>query len=210
MIKNRFTLLFSSVIFTILCQSTSFSQQDSTYVDGKYYKGSEIAQAQEREKKMNFESYFMPGLAYTLYQPKISDSLGLFSGVAVDYLIISNVNQTDNHSGPSHVQWYAKLNIMKSDRKEIGSMFMYTTGINLSFEKNPNRLFLIPFFGLEFGGMSQKQSGTTVQFTPTFGLHLLAKKNIYLKVHGGYVYPISNFENMQGWTAQAGLNFALW
>ena len=208
--KITFILLFNAILFSSFCQGVNHVSPDSVWVDGKYYKGSEIAKAQEREKKMNFESYFMPGLAYTLYQPKISDSLGLFSGIAVDYLIISNVNQTDNHSGPSHVQWYAKLNIMKSDRKEIGSMFMYTTGINLSFEKNPNRSFLIPFFGLEFGGMSQKQSGTTVQFTPTVGLHLLAKKNIYLKVHGGYVYPISNFENMQGWTAQAGLNFALW
>jgi hypothetical protein len=163
----------------------------------------------KKEAKETFETWFMPGLGYSIYQPKQRDSTGQFSGLTVDYLIYANVDQNDD-PGPSHVRVYSKLNIMNSDRKSINSMFMYTIGLDLSLEKNPKRQFLIPYFGVEMGGISQKQFGSGIQFTPTFGLHLLSKKNMFINVHGGYVYPIRNFEMLQGWYGQAGLNFALW
>ncbi len=157
----------------------------------------------------NYETWLMPGLGYAMYQPNSSDSIGLFSGLSVEYLIYGKVRQNDD-SGPSHVRWYARLSILKSDDKTRNSMFSYLLGVDMSLEKNPKRTFLIPYFGVEFGGLSQKQFVSTVQFTPTFGIHLISKKNMYINVHGGYVYPIDNFEALQGWTGQVGVNFALW
>jgi len=182
---------------------------DSTYLNGRYYSPADYKVAKKENEKLNFETYFMPGLAYTFFQPRSTDSVGRFSGLTVEYLIYAKVEQSDR-PGPSHVRFYSKLNILQSDKKAINSMFMYTMGLDLSLEKNPKRSYLIPYFGLEFGGLSQKQFGSTAQFTPTFGIHLLSKKNIFINVHGGYLYPLTNFETLQGWFAQAGLNFALW
>lgn len=182
---------------------------DSIRFRGKYYSQADYKVVKAAYEKMNFETYFMPGLGYTFYQPKANDSIGYFSGLTVEYLIYGKVEQNDN-PGPSHVRFYSKLNILKSNRATINSMFMYTLGLDLSLEKNPKRSFLIPYFGLEFGGISQKQFGSTVQFTPTLGIHILSKKNLFINIHGGYVYPLSNFEMLQGWFGQAGLNFALW
>jgi hypothetical protein len=182
---------------------------DSMYFKSKYYAPADYAIVKKADDKINFQTYFMPGLAYAVFQPKATDSLGQFSGLTVEYLIYAKVEQNDE-SGPSHFRFYSKLNILQSTKSSINSMFMYTAGIDLSLEKNPKRSFLIPYFGLEFGGLSQKQLGTTVQFTPTFGIHLLSKKNLFINVHGGYLYPIANFETLQGWFGQAGLNFALW
>lgn len=206
---NKFTLFFVALLFGTQYFSQVYNPSDSLYFKGNYYNQVEYDKAIAHDAKFNFETYFMPGLAYTVFQPKASDSLGLFSGLAVEYLIYSKVEQNDE-SGPSHVRWYSKLNILNSDKKEINSMFMYTIGLDLSLEKNPKRNYLVPYFGLEFGGMTQKQLGSTVQFTPTLGVHLLSKKNIFLNIHGGYIYPLRNFEMQQGWFAQAGLNFALW
>jgi hypothetical protein len=177
--------------------------------EGIWYAPADYKVVKAAYQQKNFETWFMPGLAYTYYQPKSTDSIGYFSGLTVEYLIYAKVEQNDGR-GPSHVRWYSKLNILKSSKSDINSMFMYTLGLDLSLEKNPKRSYLIPYFGLEFGGMSQKQFGSTIQFTPTLGIHLLAKKNIFINVHGGYVYPVSNFETLQGWFGQAGLNFALW
>jgi hypothetical protein len=185
------------------------SHGDSSWYEGRYRSQEEMKAIRKKEAKETFETWFMPGLGYSIYQPKQRDSTGQFSGLTVDYLIYANVDQNDD-PGPSHVRVYSKLNIMNSDRKSINSMFMYTIGLDLSLEKNPKRQFLIPYFGVEMGGISQKQFGSGIQFTPTFGLHLLSKKNMFINVHGGYVYPIRNFEMLQGWYGQAGLNFALW
>ena len=198
------------IALMLLFTGEIMAQNNSTTADSVYYYGKNIPKAEyNRLSKRNFESWFMPGLAYTYYQPKISDSLGYFSGVAVEYLIYANVQQSDS-DGPSHVRLYSKFNILRSSKKEISSLFLYTAGLDLSIEKNPRRTFLIPYFGLEFGGMSQKTVGSTVQFTPTVGVHLLSTKNLFINAHGGYLYPIKNFESMQGWFAQVGANFALW
>lgn len=161
------------------------------------------------EDNKNFERFFMPGLGYTYYQPKGVDSIGRFSGVSIEYLIYAGVTQNDK-SGPSHVRFYTKLNILNSDKEDVSSMFMYTLGLDLSLEKNPKREFLIPYFGLEFGGLSQKQLGGSIQFTPTLGVHILAKKNLFIGLRTGYVCSLSDFETLQGWFGQAGVNFALW
>lgn len=201
------------LIFGLALSLSSFSQRvhgnDSVWYHNHLYSSTEYQKIKAEEEKTNYETWFMPGLSYSIYSPSAKDSVGIFSGLTVEYLIFASVSQNDN-PGPSHVRLYSKLNILKSDKKEMNSIFMYTMGLDLSLEKNPKRSFLIPYFGLEFGGMSQKQIGTTIQFTPTIGVHLLSKKNIYLNVHAGYVYPIANFETMQGWYGQAGVNFALW
>jgi hypothetical protein len=202
--KNIFFSLFLLFVGRMTAQEVGI-HGDSAYYAGKYIPKAEF----DKISKRNFETWFMPGLAYTYYQPKITDSLGYFSGLAVEYLIYANVQQSDS-DGPSHVRFYSKFNILRSSKKEINSLFLYTIGLDLSLEKNPRRTFLIPYFGLEFGGMSQRNMGNTVQFMPTAGLHLLSRKNLFINTHAGYIYPIRNFESMQGWFAQIGANFALW
>jgi hypothetical protein len=200
-------LFFSVLFFTTTAQSNE--RGDSVYFNGSWYAPGEYEVVKTEHEKKNFETWFMPGLGYTMYLPAMHDSIGIFSGLTVEYLIYGKVAQNDR-PGPSHVRFYTKLNILKSDKQDVNALLMYTFGYDLSLEKNPDRNWMIPFFGMEFGGISQKQFGSTIQFTPTLGIHLLSKKNIFINLHGGYIYPIKNFEFLQGWYAQAGINFALW
>lgn len=202
-------ILFNIILYCPAQNTYPRPHGDSVYLNGKYYAPADYPAALKKHKEKNFDTWFMPGLEYTYYQPKRADSVGVFKGLAIEYLIFAKVEQSDD-DGPSHSRVYAKLNILSSSQKGINSMFMYTFGLDLSLEKNPKRQYLIPYFGLEFGGISQKQFGSTVQFTPTFGVHLISKKNLFVNAHGGYVYPVKNFETLQGWFAQAGINFALW
>ncbi len=156
-----------------------------------------------------FDNYFQPGAGYSFYAPKASDSLGRFSGVVIEYLIWAGVRQNEDR-GPSHTRLYTKINILKSDKNNVSDMFMYGAGLNFSFERNPKRSYLIPYFGIELGGISQRNIGSTFQMTPLLGVHLLARRNIFVNLHGGYVYPINDFERLQGYFGQLGINFALW
>ena len=186
-------------------------QRDSIFYKDKYYY-SDMPNYKEMKTEylnVNFETWFMPGLSYTFYQPKGSDSTGSFSGIAVNYLIFANMAQ-NNNPGPSHLRFYTKLSIMKSSKKDINDLFCYSIGLSLSFEKNPKRSYLVPFFGLEFGGLSQSQWGTTGQFTPTLGVHIISKRNLFINLQGGYVYSITKFDMLQGLFMEFGINFALW
>lgn len=198
----------------ILFSASGYCQEvkkDSLFLKDRYYYSTDpdFTSIKTEYEKLNFEAFFMPGLGYSLYTPKEADSTGLFNGITVNYLLYSKMYQ-NNDPGPSIVRFYTKLSIMKSDEKEIKDLFCYSVGLSFSFEKNPKRSYLVPFFGLEFGGLSQSQWGTTGQFTPTLGLHLASKRNLFLNLQGGYVYPITNFDILQGVYLEAGINFALW
>ncbi len=187
------------------------AKKDSIFYKDKFYHTTDpnYKEIKVEYDKLNFEAFFMPGLSYTMYVPKESDSTGVFKGLAVNYLLYCKMYQ-NNKPGPSHVRFYTKLSIMKSDQDNVKDIFCYSLGLSFSFEKNPKRSYLVPFFGLEFGGLSQSQWGTTGQFTPTLGLHIISKRNLFVNIQGGYVYPITNFDILQGLFLEAGINFALW
>ncbi|MCD4664524.1 MAG: hypothetical protein K8R68_04570 [Bacteroidales bacterium] len=202
------------ISITVLLISSIQSQEvkkDSIFHKDRFYYSTDpdYEKIKIEFENLNFEAWFMPGLGYTFYYPKESDSTGLFHGIAVNYLIYAKMYQ-NNKPGPSHVRFYSKFSIVKSDRSGINDLFCYSLGLSFSFEKNPKRAHLVPFFGLEFGGLSQSQWGTTGQFTPTLGLHIISKRNLFINIQGGYVYPITNFDILQGLFLEAGVNFALW
>jgi len=188
-------MAFQLILISIIAQ---VGKKDSIYFNGIYYKPDEYKVVKAKYDKYNFDERFMPGIGYGFYQPAKADSIGSFHGVVVKYLFYRDVSQNER-SGPSHVDFYAKFNLLNSLEDNISQVFVYSLGVDLSFEKNPQRFFFIPYFGLEVGGLSQKSYGSTIQFTPTAGVHLISKKNVTLDLTGGYIYPIKNFETLAGW-----------
>jgi hypothetical protein len=185
------------------------SHGDSIWLNEKYYSPKDYPFAKAAYDKSHYISYFLPGALYTYYQPNAQDSLGTFSGITIEYVVFAQMHDDENH-GPALSRMYFKLSILNSTRTDIKSMFTYSMGFDLSLERNPKRQFLIPFFGFEVGGLAQKQLGGILQFTPTFGMHLLALQNLYITVRGGYQYSLSNFDMLKGWVGQAGIDFVLW
>jgi hypothetical protein len=179
------------------------SAQDSTSTNTR------VVKKWQRDNVLDFDVHFQPGVGYSYYSPKASDSLGNFSGMVIEYLIWAGVRQNEDR-GPSHTRVYAKINLLKSDKSGVSDMFMYGGGLNFSFERNPKRGYLIPYFGVELGGISQSKVGSTFQITPLLGAHLVARKNIFVNLHGGYVYPVNDFEKLQGYFAQLGVTFSFW
>ena len=157
----------------------------------------------------DFETWFMPGVGYSVYMPEGYDTSGYYQGFTVEYLFFARINQTQSW-GPSHTRVYGKFNIMNAPVKELNDIFMYGAGIDFSLERNPKRNFIIPYFGLECGALSQKSAPTTMMFSSTLGLRLIALKNLMFNVHGAYIYPVNYFDALQGFYVQSTVNFSLW
>ena len=174
-----------------------------------------------------WESFFLPGLAATTYIPENHAQLGIFNGISINYVFLAWVHRNEKR-GPSHGRLYFKVDILDSTEKDIEDMIYYAFGLDLSFERNPRRPFLIPVFGLEMGGsytsrlvptegctVSETETcmeklGGVFHITPTFGVHLWSDRNFFVSLTGGYTFPVQDYENLRGWRVNLGLNFTMW
>ena len=157
----------------------------------------------------SFGHYFVPVGIASFYQPKGKDSLGTFKGIGIEYNFIEAFIDRQ-HSGPAFSRLYGKLSIMQSSIKEQSDLFAYAFGFELSFESHPRRHFFIPYYGFELGGFIQKYFDKVGYVIPDLGIHLIYSKKIALSCSGGYVYPFSNFEALQGYYAKASLRIIFW
>jgi hypothetical protein len=156
-----------------------------------------------------WETYFMPGLEYHFYIPDDSENLGEFQGISVEYLIAAWIHKNERQ-GPSHGRVYTRISFMNSSQDTVTDIFYTGLGIDLSLERNPSRDYLIPFFGLELGGMFHKQFENLWVITPTLGVHIWSSENLFVNVTGGYIYPTKKLEELRGYSLRLGVNFSLW
>jgi hypothetical protein len=156
-----------------------------------------------------WSSAFIPGVALSLYYPSDNKNLSIFKGAAVNYLLYSWIHRNENR-GPSHGNLYAKLDVLTSDIEGTDNIFLYNMGLLLSFERNASRDFLVPFFGLEIGGMLQKKISNIFIFTPIVGAWIYTDPNLNIGINAGYLMPTNHFDEYKGLRANLNVNFSMW
>jgi hypothetical protein len=156
-----------------------------------------------------WKSFLLPGVYYGLYGPVDRATYGVLHGTTLELVVASWVHRNDNR-GPSHGRVGVKVDLLSSTREGQPVAFMYAVGVDLSFERNPSRRFLIPFFGADVGGLTQKNMGHRFQVTPRAGVYLWTNRNLFLTLAGGYMLVPGEIETLRGWRANLGLNLTLW
>ena len=179
----------------------------ATVSDGKTTVTREIRVIVEEEH----ESYLMPGVGYALWVPGDVPTYGVFQGFAIEFLGIRWVHQNDKR-GPSHGRAYIDFDVLFSTHDGIDPVFMPLAGFDLSFEKNPGRRFMIPFFGLEGGAMFQKQITTLGLMTPFAGLFVYSGRNVEIALRAGYMLPFTSeqFGQVAGLRARLTADLSFW
>ncbi|MES2556926.1 MAG: hypothetical protein V4604_12295 [Bacteroidota bacterium] len=167
-------------------------------------------QAQNGSVNAEWDDYFMPGIGYKVYTPKQSDSLGVYHGIMTEFVIYARARGGETwRSGPSRVKTYGNLSILKSNADGARDIFNVNVGLNLSFEAMVRRKCMIPYFGLELGGLFQRDF-SSLQFTPVAGLQLLSTKNVIWSAQAGYNYTIKYFDEYSGMQYSSTVNLLLW
>lgn len=160
------------------------------------------------------EAYFLPGAGYSLLDPHDRSGLGTFQGFAVQIVLASWIHRNDKY-GPSHGRVYIDMAVLRSPREAVGAALDFSFGFDLSLERNPQRRFLLPYFGLRTGAFVNHalgDKGAVAHLTPLAGVHFYADRSIFLGAWAGYFLPLSgsNFDSLGGLRLQAGANFTLW
>jgi len=207
------TLLYNTVKYTLPQFYRAAATGKIKLNDGDEYKDSVWFRHKWIDKNKYLQNYcfekpFVPGLEYQYYKPKISDSVGTYSGIAVEYVLYSKFRSNKDY-GPCQLRFYSKLGYLTSSKSNEPSMLNTSLGLTMSFERNPQRTFLVPYFGMESGGFFMSNHNI-FYYMPTAGIQLLATHNIFIGVNGGYVYTNTHFTDWQGMFAQANVDISFW
>lgn len=150
---------------------------------------------------------FMPGVQGVFFSPAaFSDTPFVGGGVQlVPYLWSHN----NDNFGPSQGAVYFGASILSSRGSQY-VMAIYEAGFALSLERNSSRNWLIPYFGTNLGGTSQKELPPAAFTYPFGGVHLYWHQNLVFDLEGGYHFPFADVDLLRGPRAQANLRFSMW
>ncbi|MFO0588232.1 MAG: hypothetical protein U0441_11860 [Polyangiaceae bacterium] len=153
-----------------------------------------------------YETFFMPGGQAMMYKPQGVAMPYVGGGFHIDVVRWSHHN---NDFGPGEGAVYMQGSLLKSPSSEH-TLGIYEGGFNLSFEKNPKRRYLIPYFGMTAGGMFADDLPHSGFVQPLAGLHVYSAPSVIIEVQGGYMFPTDAVDQLNGFRAQASLRFHLW
>jgi len=87
--------------------------------------------------------------------------------------------------------------------------FQYLVGFTTSFEtpKTLKRNFLIPYIGLEFGGICIKDTGNGLMVSPTSGINLISFPGMTLSIDTSLLLSTIAFYDFLGMETTVNLNF---
>ncbi|HEX2733869.1 MAG TPA: hypothetical protein VHM70_19805 [Polyangiaceae bacterium] len=165
------------------------------------------AEPEHEYEEVEWESYMLPGAGYAGYVPRAKE-IGAFSGVLLQIDLATWIHQNDNR-GPSHGRVYISSEILQGKSTQP-ILFIYAFGTSLSFERNARRSWLIPHYGLEFGGFTSDTLGNHFQATPYLGVHLFASPNLFTSLRVGYRMLPGQLEQLGGLQASGSLEFSVW
>ncbi len=153
-----------------------------------------------------WNSGFLPGAGYTGYAPAEG---GYLQGPRLEIVFFSWIHRNDNR-GPSHGRIALDLDLLFP--KQGKSVFMPTLAFDLSFERNPQRRFLIPTFGFATGAILPSGRSGAASVTPTVGLHLYASPNVFVRAEAGYLLPLrpAIFDDYRGARGALVVDFTMW
>ncbi len=166
--------------------------------------------AYSQEGDTEWDDFFMPGIGYKVYTPKNFTDLGVYQGIMTEFVIYARAKGVNSHyTGPARIKIYGNLSITNSSNTNANDIFFANVGVNLSFEGKTNRKFLIPYFGLETGGLFQRNF-SSLQFSPVTGIQILSTKHILWNLQFGYQYTTKLFDEYSGFIYSSTLNVLLW
>jgi len=116
-------------------------------------------------------------------------------------------------AGPSHGKLrldLAALGDTASMSTATGAMAMYRAGAQVAFERNASRLWGIPYFDVDVGGLWTSATGSRGFVDGGVGIYVYAHRATIVDLEVDGLLPFSNPSQLGGVRAQLALSYALW
>jgi hypothetical protein len=166
-------------------------------------------------KNLSFENSGLPGFtAGVLY---LFNSQRIYTGGTVRFDFFYTVDEDRKNStfvdrGRSEIYIAVGMYAATPQRSDgVNLVFNYVFGFNLSFETPGimQRNFLIPYIGLEIGGMYIQTIGNAFIVCPIIGINLVSLPTVTLSIETGLLLSTVDFDEFLSLRPQLALNFVL-
>lgn len=154
-----------------------------------------------------YEAFMAPGATALVYAPEGAKGQP-FVGGGVQIAPVQ-WSHNNNDYGPSQGSIFFQASILTS-ASSTKAMALYEGGITLSFERNANRHFAIPYFGFTTGGVYNTGFKDSGYIYPLAGMHVFSHPNVVVDVQGGYMLPFEAVDELRGFRAQASIRLHMW
>lgn len=153
-----------------------------------------------------WSALLLPTVYGGMYAPHEGKS---FFGGGVEAVLLA---WSDNSQafGPSQGRIRADIGLFSSSAMDSGTLVMYRTGAQVSFERNASRDFAIPYFAFDFGGLYSDATGRRWFLDGGIGMYLLHRRGVIIDVEATGLLPFHDADQIAGVTSRLALSFALW
>ena len=112
--------------------------------------------------------------------------------------------------GPSHGRIRFDIAGLDGAAMNSGAMVMFRGGAQVSFERNPSRRWLIPYFSADIGGLATSALGRRAFADGGLGVFVVHRRNAIVDLECSGVLPFSHLDEVGGVRATLALSFSLW
>jgi hypothetical protein len=152
-------------------------------------------------------SVFLPTAIGTAYFP--GGMLGSWYGAGLEVVGLT-WGDSSPAFGPSHGKLRFDISLLRSSEDGLGTMVLYRGGAEVSFEKNPSRSWLIPYFSADVGGLWVRGPDSEGHVDGGVGIYLYYSSRLVVDVGAAWLIPFNDADLLSGPTAQAAVSVALW
>ena len=169
--------------------------------------------AQEKPAPAEFDNLWVPGLSAGIFAP--FNNAALFTGGSLRFDLLYGLDsKRPDAFAADRGRWEIFLDVglygdLSTIRPEHELLYLWMLGFNMSFE-TPGTLarnFLIPYIGLELGGISTSLRGSGFATMPLLGLNIISLPNCSLSLDGALLLNTLAFSDLLGLMVRANLNF---
>ena len=112
--------------------------------------------------------------------------------------------------GPGAGRITLDVGLLRASEGEHPLLLRWSLGPTLSFERAPERSFLIPYYAVSVGGLRQRDLGHVFAFDGGVGLYLLYTRRVSIDAGGFYVLPLRSVDALSGVRAALTASLTLW
>jgi hypothetical protein len=157
-----------------------------------------------------WSALFVPTAIGVMFAPNAFG--GPWYGGGLEATLIAWADNTPA-AGPSHGRLRidaAALGNAGAMGGPTGTMAMFRAGVQVSFERNASRLWGIPFFDIDAGGLWTSATGDRLFADGGVGVYVYARRATIVEVEVNGLLPLSNPSQLAGVRAELALSYALW
>jgi hypothetical protein len=151
-----------------------------------------------------------PGVLGRVFVPRDRD-LGTFvgGGVVLGLLDWSTPRDTAG-PGLGRVDLEVVVSSQTGPSSAPKTAWVWGLGAALSFEKNPSRRFLVPYYAVHFGGQQIANLGHRLFVDGRLGLYLVHVGAFSLDASGGYLVPFTDASTRAGVSGNVAATIGWW